>query len=140
MTSAAFVIALQPLLEARAAFIAAGAMVEITEPPPDRLKTPCVILVRGSVEHSVAWLAMRRRDDDVVVPGRVLTKADDLEAAATQAEALITEIAHQLYDAPPIPLLDATISRIGWEPVASRDTGWIVNAEYDITYRAEEVL
>lgn len=134
MTSAAYVAALKPLLEARLGL--AGVDVHLTE--PDAPKAPMIVLIRSRVAHEIDWIAMGpKRTDQVTVPGRVWTVADAMQDAADQAMSICSEIGLAVKPASPsvgAQTRKAELSSIAWLPLLNDEGGWFVDAEFDITY------
>ncbi len=137
MTSAAFVAALKPLLEARAGL--AGVSVNIVE--PEYIESPAIVLIRNRVPHEINYVAMGlERTENVTVPGFVRTYKPTIQEAADQALAIISEIGIQVRDAPPQvgeQTQIANVARLAWLPVASDKGGWLCDAEYDLTYTSD---
>lgn len=137
MTSAEFVSELKPLLEARAGL--AGVTVHLTDTAD--VTAPAIVLIRSRVQHDINWVAMGpEREDEVTIPGYVVTKSDVMQTAANQAAAICTEIGTQVMDAPPqvgAQTLKAELSSIAWVPFPADKGGWQVDCEFDLTFTAD---
>lgn len=134
MTSAAFVAALKPLLEARPGL--AGVTVHLTDSAD--VTAPAIVLIRQRIRHEIEWIAMGpKRTDVVTVPGYVVTNAATELAAADQALAILSEIGLQVVTAPPpvgAQTQKANLATIEWLLFLSDKGGWDCGANYEIEY------
>lgn len=137
MTSAAFVAALKPLLEARAGL--AGVTVHLTE--PETPSAPMIVLIARRVTHEIDWAAFGpKRTDEGTVPGRIWTRADTMQAAANAAFVIATEIATQVVDTPPAvgaQTLRANVDTVDWLPQFDDEGGVFCDMNYTVVYRAD---
>ena len=139
MTSAAFVAALKPLLEARSGLVAIGCAVHLTWTPD--VTAPAIVLIRSRVSHEVEWTRMGpKRTETGSIPGSVYTTAADVQTAANQATVILDEIAATI--TPALPSVGAgtwkaELGSIGWMAFPSDKGGYLIDAEYDITYTAD---
>lgn len=149
-TTGAFLAALKTTMAARMAGASGLEQVTVTLAPPAPEEQPAgdlLYLVRAAVRTAdrVATANMsRRRDEDVIVPGRVQgyavsrTGGDDaFQAAFDRAEAILEQLIEQLRDAPPQvgqQTRSAIVRAITWTPIAVDKGGWIVVGDYDLHY------
>ena len=137
MTSAAFVAALKPLLEARGGL--AGVTVHYTWTPD--VTAPAIVLIRSRVTHEIEWTRMGpKRTLTATVPGSVYTTAADVATAAAQAEAILTEIGAAITPASPAVganMWKAELADVGWMAFPSDKGGYLIDAEYEITYTTD---
>lgn len=137
MTSAAFVAALKPLLEARPGL--AGVAVHLVWTTD--VTAPAIVLVRARISHEIGWTRMGpKRTVTATVPGSVYTTAADVQTAATEAESILAEIASAITPATPsvgAQTRKAELAATGWMPFPSDKGGYLVDTEYDITYTAD---
>src|SRR4051812_2747651 len=101
MTSAAFVSALQTLLQNRFAGDADFAAVTVQEFWTDDVVAPAVIMFKEPIKTELDWTTQGVRAENVLLTLGVFGRGDTMVEAGDSMDAIVRQIALQLRTAPP---------------------------------------